>query len=137
MNPTHIMPAKALTLRANDLEDLIQLIRGQKVLLDRDLAQLYGVPTGALNRAVRRNIHRFPGDFMFPADLDMTNISVTLDEAFFKVYEGEWLDGKPNDQGVYVDAADAVFSGTWSRGCFQDGSRKLAVIATARDCGFE
>jgi hypothetical protein len=41
------------------------MIRGQKVMLDRDLAQLYGVETRALNQAVRRNIDRFPGDFMF------------------------------------------------------------------------
>lgn len=52
-------------------------------------------------------------------------------------YEGEWLDSKPNGQGVYVDAANARFSGNWSQGCFQEGSRKLAVIATARDCGFD
>jgi hypothetical protein len=43
----------------------IVLIRGQKVMLDTDLAALYGVDTGALNRAVRRNRGRFPGDFMF------------------------------------------------------------------------
>ncbi|MGH8633762.1 MAG: ORF6N domain-containing protein [Burkholderiales bacterium] len=42
----------------------ILLIRGQKVMLDTDLAELYGVETGALNRAVKRNIRRFPGDFM-------------------------------------------------------------------------
>lgn len=42
----------------------ILLIRGQKVMLDTDLAELYGVETGALNRAVKRNIKRFPGDFM-------------------------------------------------------------------------
>lgn len=41
------------------------LIRGQKVLLDADLAELYGVETGELNRAVRRNLDRFPADFMF------------------------------------------------------------------------
>jgi hypothetical protein len=40
-------------------------IRGQKVMLDFDLAALYGVPTGHLNRAVKRNIGRFPVDFMF------------------------------------------------------------------------
>jgi len=39
--------------------------RGQKVMLDRDLAELYAVETGALNRAVKRNIQRFPEDFMF------------------------------------------------------------------------
>ena len=44
---------------------LVRLIRGEKVLLDADLARLYGVATGALNRAVQRNIDRFPEDFMF------------------------------------------------------------------------
>src|SRR4029077_5700697 len=47
------------------IENAILLIRGQKVLLDRDLASLYGVTTGNLNRAVQRNLDRFPGDFMF------------------------------------------------------------------------
>jgi hypothetical protein len=47
------------------IEPSILLIRGQKVMLDRDLAQLYGVETRALNQAVRRNIDRFPEDFMF------------------------------------------------------------------------
>jgi len=50
---------------AERLEQSILLIRGQKVMLDRDLAQLYGVETRALNQAVRRNIDRFPEDFMF------------------------------------------------------------------------
>jgi len=43
----------------------IYLIRGIKVMLDRDLAKLYGVTTGNLNKAVKRNIERFPDDFMF------------------------------------------------------------------------
>ena len=47
------------------IERSILLIRGHKVMLDRDLAQLYGVETRALNQAVRRNIDRFPEDFMF------------------------------------------------------------------------
>lgn len=47
------------------IEKQIFLIRGHKVMLDRDLAQLYGVETRALNQAVRRNIERFPSDFMF------------------------------------------------------------------------
>jgi len=42
-----------------------RFLRGEKVLLDRDLAELYGVETGALNRAVKRNAERFPEDFMF------------------------------------------------------------------------
>lgn len=47
------------------IEDSILLIRGQRVMLDSTLAELYGVETGALNRAVKRNQERFPEDFMF------------------------------------------------------------------------
>jgi translation initiation factor 2 alpha subunit (eIF-2alpha) len=43
----------------------IHTVRGHKVMLDRDLAELYGVPTKALKQAVRRNMERFPEDFMF------------------------------------------------------------------------
>ncbi|MEW6364445.1 MAG: ORF6N domain-containing protein [Acidobacteriota bacterium] len=47
------------------IEGCIYTIRGQRVMLDADLARLYGVLTKALNRAVRRNLSRFPEDFMF------------------------------------------------------------------------
>ena len=51
----------------------IYLIRGIKVMLDRDLAELYGVETKVLKQAVRRNIDRFPADFMF----EMTKTELT------------------------------------------------------------
>ena len=54
-----------LTLSDEVVMDKIHLIRGVKVMLDRDLAELYGVTTGNLNKAVSRNIARFPDDFMF------------------------------------------------------------------------
>ena len=47
------------------VRQLIFLVRGEKVMLDSHLAELYGVDTGALNRAVKRNTARFPHDFMF------------------------------------------------------------------------
>ncbi len=47
------------------IDDLIHTIRGQKVILDTDLAELYGVSTKALNQAIKRNPERFPQDFMF------------------------------------------------------------------------
>jgi hypothetical protein len=47
------------------IESRILLIRGQKVIVDSDLAELYGVPTKRLNEQVKRNIERFPPDFMF------------------------------------------------------------------------
>jgi phage regulator Rha-like protein len=52
------------------VEKAILLIRGQKVMLDRDLAELYGVTTGNLNKAVKRNLDRFPDDFMFQLTLE-------------------------------------------------------------------
>jgi hypothetical protein len=47
------------------IETHILLVREQKVMIDADLAQLYGVPTKVLNQAVKRNTHRFPPDFIF------------------------------------------------------------------------
>jgi len=64
------------------IEKAIYLIRGEKVMLDRDLAKLYGVMTGALNQAVRRNRERFPEDFMFQltsaevAELNLSQIVI-------------------------------------------------------------
>jgi phage regulator Rha-like protein len=52
-------------ISGEEIEHAILLIRGQKVMLDRDLARLYDVETKALNRAVKRNLDRFPADFMF------------------------------------------------------------------------
>jgi len=59
-----VSPEKTL-VPVEIIEGKILLIRSQKVMLDRDLAKLYGVETRALNQAVRRNIDRFPEDFMF------------------------------------------------------------------------
>ena len=56
--PGVIEPAEAIARR-------IHVLRGERVMLDEDLAILYGVPTKRLNEAVRRNLRRFPSDFMF------------------------------------------------------------------------
>lgn len=55
------------------IENMIYEIRGQRVMLDSDLAKLYGVETGALNRQVKRNVERFPEDFMFRLTEDEYN----------------------------------------------------------------
>jgi ORF6N domain len=52
----------------------IRTIHGQKVILDSDLARIYGVPTKALNQAVRRNLKRFPDDFLFRLSADELEI---------------------------------------------------------------
>lgn len=60
------MIANAKLVTVERLQNLIHMIRGQKVILDRDLAVLYGVETRVLNQAVRRNRGRFPADFLLP-----------------------------------------------------------------------
>ncbi len=63
MSQTPLIPTEVTERR-------IYVIRRQKVMLDRDLAELYGVTTGRLNEAVRRNRDRFPEDFMFQLDAE-------------------------------------------------------------------
>ena len=58
-----LRPADRLATRP--VETMIRLVRGQKIILDRDLAELYGVKVKALNQQVRRNAGRFPADFVF------------------------------------------------------------------------
>ena len=52
-------------IEKENIENMIYEIRGKQVMLDSDLARLYGTQTGHLNRAVKRNIKRFPDDFYF------------------------------------------------------------------------
>ena len=59
------MKEKAALIISERIEQRILLLRGKKILLDRDLAMLYGVPTYRLNEQVKRNKTRFPDDFMF------------------------------------------------------------------------
>ena len=67
------------------IESRIYLIRGQKVIIDKDLAELYSVRTFVLNQAVKRNIERFPGDFMFSLSrqeiLDISQFVISSDPA--------------------------------------------------------
>ena len=58
-------PSKQPVMPVGKIEQAILLVRGEKVILDRDLAHLYGVPTKRLNERVKRNIDRFPEDFLF------------------------------------------------------------------------
>jgi hypothetical protein len=56
---------KKVSVTIERIQSKILLVRGEKVMLDQDLAGLYGVKTGQLTRQVRRNLNRFPSDFMF------------------------------------------------------------------------
>jgi hypothetical protein len=68
----------------HDLENRIYLIRGQKVMLGNHLAELYGVTTGNLSKAVLRNIDRFPDDFMFQLTRE------ELDNLLFQIGRASW-----------------------------------------------
>ena len=72
--PEHIVPMERITSK-------IYIVRDTRVMLDRDLAELYGVETRTLKQAVRRNLKRFPADFMFELSYqefrNLTSQSVT------------------------------------------------------------
>jgi ORF6N domain len=77
MSETNLIPAARIERR-------ILFLRGQKVMLDFDLAELYSVETRVLNQAVKRNLERFPEDFMFQLTWEETKVLlrsqiVTLD----------------------------------------------------------
>ena len=59
------MPQKKTIVPVGKIEQRILLIRGEKVIVDTDLAEFYGVPTKRLNEQIKRNRARFPDDFMF------------------------------------------------------------------------
>ena len=73
----------------------IRLVRGQKVLLDNDLAPLYGVETRALNQAVKRNTERFPEDFMFQLSSDEAETWLRSRSQFVILKRGENLKYRP------------------------------------------
>lgn len=85
--PANATPSEAppAPLDANDIAQRIQLIRGQRVILDVDLAAFYGETTKRFNQQVRRNLARFPADFMFQLDTEEAQAlrlqSATLDAA--------------------------------------------------------
>ena len=66
------MPEDLVTIPDSLIENSILLVRGHKVILDRELARLYGVSTRTLNQAVKRNLNRFPEDFMFQLTAEET-----------------------------------------------------------------
>lgn len=71
------------------IQQSIYLIRGQRVILDRDLAALYEAPTKTLKQAVRRNPERFPDDFMF-----------VLNESEFRFWRSQFVTSKGDRQGL-------------------------------------
>lgn len=80
--------SEANLIPAERIERRILLLRGQKVMLDFQLAELYGVPTKVFNQAVKRNIDRFPADFMFELSEDETK--QVLRSQIVTLNDGNW-----------------------------------------------
>lgn len=85
------MPSRKTALVHESLEPLILVIRNQRVILDADLARLYGVTTKVFNQAVKRNVSRFPKDFAFQlTTAEVTNVrsqTVTSNRETIEDYE--------------------------------------------------
>jgi len=81
------MKREMVTYSSVDITTLIVTVRGKRVILDRDLAALYGVPTFRFNEAVKRNRSRFPEDFMFQLTRDEV-VSLTSQFAMSKSRRG-------------------------------------------------
>ena len=87
----------------NDLVNIeyrIFTLRGKKVMIDRDLAELYGVPTYRLNEAVKRNIKRFPDDFMFKLNNDELKELIANCDRFEKLKHSSSNPNAFTEQGV-------------------------------------
>lgn len=91
---------KLITIKEENIASHIYLIRGEKIILDYDLAMLYGVETRALKQAVKRNIKRFPGDFMFILTEEEVNNLVSQNVIPSKSYLGGALPMAFTEQGI-------------------------------------
>jgi hypothetical protein len=87
-------------ISVENIAAMIFLLRGKKVMLDRDLASLYGVTTKVLNQAVKRNIRRFPEDFMFKLTAEEKNELVTICDRFRTLKHSTVLPNAFAEQGV-------------------------------------
>ena len=87
-------------ISAERIEKAIFLIRGQKVMLDRDLASLYGVQVKVLNQAVKRNLARFPDDFMIQLTLEEAEASRSQIVTLKRGYNIKYLPYAFTEQGV-------------------------------------
>lgn len=85
--------SKAVSITETLIESKIYLIRGQKVMLDFDLAEMYDVANKALKQAVRRNIERFPEDFMF--ELSTNEVESLSRSQFVTLKQGQNIKYRP------------------------------------------
>ena len=105
-NYTSLMKLKSIQSAIPDenIASKIYIIRDLKIMLDEDLAELYGVTTGNLNKAVKRNISRFPADFMFQLTKDEFN------DLIFQIGRSSW-GGRRIPPFAFTELGVAMLSG--------------------------
>ena len=94
-----------IRLAADDIQKMVHVVRGQRVMLDFDLARLYGVTTAALNQAVQRNIERFPEDFAY----QLTQQEVTNLISQIVISSSDW-GGRRKPPWVFTEHGVAMLS---------------------------
>lgn len=99
-------PAGLVRIPAGTIERRIFTMRGHKVMLDSDLAKLYGVTTGAFNQAVKRNSDRFPADFMF----QLTQEEARSLRSQFVILDATGKDAVKQQRGRHSKYAPHVFT---------------------------
>jgi len=109
------------------IERIIFLIRGQKVILDRDLADLYEVTTKALNQAVKRNERRFPPDFMFRLTKEEKKELVTNCDRFQTLKHSSVLPSAFTEQGVAM-LSSVLNKGDSGKRCDYEGLCEVASV---------
>jgi ORF6N domain len=90
-------------LKTENIASLVHAVRGERVLFDADLAVLYGVSTKVLNQAVKRNITRFPSDFMFQLSAQEAQAVMASRSQFVTLKRGQNIKYRPyasTEQGV-------------------------------------
>jgi len=107
---------KSVTVAEEAIISKIFLVRGQKVMIDRDLAELYGVETKVLKQAVRRNIDRFPSDFLF---------EMTQDE--LKDWRSQIVTSKADRQGLRYAPFCFTEQGVTMLSCVLSSERAIMV----------
>lgn len=108
--------SKALIIVDAAVMSKIYLIRGQKVMLDRDLADLYGVATKVLKQAVRRNKNRFPEDFMFE-----------MSEEEFTGWRSQFVTSNADRQGLRYHPFCFTEQGVTMLSCILNSNNAIAV----------
>jgi len=115
--PQPVVPTERIASR-------IYLIRGQKVMLDSDLAELYGVPTGRLNEQVKRNHERFPSDFVF--QLSSQEFKALISQI---AMSKEGRGGRRQSPWVFTEQGVAMLS-SWGASGFLDSPVSYFARAT-------